>query len=142
MTEQKRIVVGVDGSEASLKALRWAAEQAGFKQAVVEAIFAWDWPAYFGSGGWGAPSEAMPDKLAEQVLVESVAKVLGDEPGVEVRTKAVQGNPASVLVAASEGAEQLVVGNRGHGTLTGALLGSVSLAAAHHAKSPVTIIHG
>ena len=142
MTEQKRIVVGVDGSESSVRALQWAAEQAGFKDAVVEAVFAWDWPPYFGTVGWVAPAEAMPDKLAPQVLDEAIEKALGSEPAVEVRRKVVQGPAGRILVEASEGAEQLVVGNRGHGTLTGALLGSVSLAAAHHAKCPVTIIHG
>jgi len=139
--EEKRIVVGVDGSEASIRALSWAAEQAELKGAVVEAIIVWDYPPYFGTAGWVAPVEAFPKDLAEQVLAETIAKAVGAEPRVDVRTKALYGSPAKALVDASADADQLVVGSRGHGALTGALLGSVSLACAHHAHCPVTIIH-
>src|SRR5258707_7581353 len=141
-TEVKRIVVGVDGSASSVRALSWAVEEAALKGAVVDAVIAWEWPPYFGSIGWVAPVEAFPEDLARQVLAETIAKAVGSEPKVEIRSKVVSGSPARVIVDASAGAEQLVVGNRGHGTIAGALLGSVSTAAAHHAQCPVTIIHG
>ena len=57
---QHRIVVGVDGSESSKQALRWAARQAGFTGALLEAVTGWEYPAFY---GWAA---AMPDDVGER----------------------------------------------------------------------------
>jgi nucleotide-binding universal stress UspA family protein len=116
---QARIVVGIDGSEGSKHALRWAVRQAGFTGAAVEAVSAWEYPAYF---GWaqGVPSDYDLAGYAQQALTETLDEVLGPE------------RPA--------GAELLVVGNRGYGGLADVMLGSVSTYCVHHAHGPVTII--
>ncbi len=135
-----RIVVGVDGSEGSGQALRWAARQAGFTGAVVEAVIAWELPAFF---GW-APAVPGGDYdfagAARQVLTETLAQVFGSALPAGLRTRVVEGHPAQVLVEASQGAELLVVGSRGYGGFADALLGSVSTYCVHHAQCPLTII--
>ena len=59
-----------------------------------------------------------------------------------MRARAVEGNAAQVLLDASDGADLLVVGSRGHGGFTEALLGSVSQHCVHHAHCPVVVIRG
>jgi nucleotide-binding universal stress UspA family protein len=136
---QHRIVVGVDGSEGSKKALRWAARQAELTDATLEAVTGWDYPAFFGA----AP--AIPDDLdfgatAEQAQDQALNEVFGADRPARLESRVVSGHPALVLVEASEGADLLVVGSRGYGGFADALLGSVSTYCVHHAHCPVTVI--
>jgi nucleotide-binding universal stress UspA family protein len=134
--QEHRIVVGVDGSASSKTALDWAIRQAKLTGAVVDAVIAWRYP-----GAYGYPGPVGDDtdysELAARVVTESIAEVAGP---AEIRPKVVEGNPAAVLLAASAGAELLVLGSRGHGGLVEALLGSVSQHCVHHATCPVVII--
>ena len=134
--QERRIVVGVDGSVSSKAALAWAIRQAKLTGAVVEAVIAWHQP-----GTYGCPTPAVDyndyEKLATKVVTDTIAEVAGP---TEIRPQVVEGNPAAVLVAASAGADLLVVGSRGHGGLVEALLGSVSQHCVHHAICPVVII--
>lgn len=136
--ESGLIVVGVDGSASSKEALRWAAHQAELTGAAVSAVIAWEYPSLY---GWGA---ALPGEdfaaTAGAVLAEAVRETLGQTPSVEVRESVEVGHPAQVLLNASRDAQLLVVGSRGHGGVTGALLGSVSQHCANHARCPVVII--
>ena len=138
--EQPRIVVGVDGYESSKAALRWAIRQAELTGAVVEAVTAWHIPA--GSGL--VPAADMPDYQddARMVLTEAITQTCMIDTDVEVRPHVVEGRAAQVLVDASEGADLLVLGNRGHGGLTEALLGSVGQYCVRHAACPVVIMRG
>ncbi|MGH3415166.1 MAG: universal stress protein [Actinocrinis sp.] len=139
----KRIVVGVDGSESSVQALRWAARLAELTGASVEAVTAWDFPPFYGAGGWApAIEDVYPTDLAAKVLDEAIAQAWDGKAPVEIGKRAERGGAAKVLIDASDGASLLVVGSRGHSALTEAVLGSVSLACVHHAKCPVTVIHG
>jgi nucleotide-binding universal stress UspA family protein len=138
--ERPRIVVGVDGSEPSKAALRWAIHQGKLTGAVVEAVTAWQVPA---NTGWMSPAD-MPDYQddARIVLTEALAEMCAIDPEVEVRPRVVQGRAARVLVDTAQGADLLVIGNRGHGGLAEALLGSVGLFCAHHAPCPVVVMRG
>jgi nucleotide-binding universal stress UspA family protein len=138
--EIRRIVVGVDGFESSTAALRWAIHQASLTGAVVEAITTWQIPA--GSGL--LPAEDIPDYQddARMVLTQAIAETCMVDSEVVVRPRVVEGRAAQVLVGASEGADLLVVGNRGHGGLAEALLGSVGQYCVHHAPCPVVIMRG
>ena len=120
---QRRIVVGVDGSPASLGALEWAVRQASLTGAVVEAVTAWQFPATYG----GYPVDAGTDWRANAQAIQDTAvkEVLGDDATALVR-RVEQGHSVRVLLEAAAGAELLVVGSRGHGGFTGLLLGSVS----------------
>jgi nucleotide-binding universal stress UspA family protein len=136
---QSRIVVGVDGSESSKDALRWAARQAGFTGATLEVVTGWDYPAFY---GW-AP--AIPDDVdfgyfAGQAQEDALDEVFGADRPARLETRVMAKHPAIALVEASEGAELLVVGSRGHGPLADALLGSVSTYCVHHAQCAVTVI--
>ena len=137
-----RVVAGVDGSPSSVSALRWAIGQAALTGAAVDAVIAWHYPVAGGFGWTPVGTEASFD------FKENSAKVLADAisaagPGdVPVRARVVEGDPAQVLLDACEGADLLVVGSRGHGGFTEALLGSVSQHCVHHAPCPVVVIRG
>jgi nucleotide-binding universal stress UspA family protein len=139
-----RIVAGVDGSAASAAALRWAIGQAELTGAAVDAVIAWHFPVLGASGGFGAELAAMGDfrKIAENTLAEMISRALSPASDVRVRARVIEGGPARSLLDASAGADLLVVGSRGHGGLTEALLGSVSEYCVQHAACPVVVTRG
>lgn len=147
MTDQaasdRRIVVGVDGSQGSKTALRWAMAQARLTGAQVDAITAWQDPVRLGYT-YGAPTMFESDTyqaIAEKVVGETTAEMVAElgEP-LDVSTRVVQGHPAQVLTHAATGAQLLVVGSRGHGTFAGMLLGSVSQHCVQHSSCPVVVV--
>ena len=120
----KRIVVGVDGSEPSKSALRWAARAADVTGGGIDAVIAWQTPPNY---GWSFADPLWhPDQDAEKVITETIDAVFGADRSRDLRISVRHGNPAKVLLDASSGAELLVVGSRGHGGFVGLLLGSVS----------------
>jgi nucleotide-binding universal stress UspA family protein len=142
---ERRIVVGVDGSDGSKAALRWALRQAGLTGAAVQAVIAWHYPAMAGGYGW-APVSAMDAGDFAEIAAKKLAEVIAEEAdpasSVRVSTSVVEGSAAQVLLEAAKGAELLVVGSRGHGGFSGALLGSVSQHCAHLSPCPIVIIRG
>lgn len=145
MTENSgRIVVGIDGSPASKAALEWALDEARLRGATLEIVHAWQYPVMAMSPFGAAPVPVISaedlEQAAEGVARDTVAEVVGNQDVVQVRTAVTSGHPAAVLLAASKGADLLVVGSRGHGGFTGMLLGSVSNHLVHHATCPVVII--
>lgn len=137
--DMQPIVVGVDGSDPSLKALEWAVRQAELTGAEVQAVTAWQWPASYGEPMPIAPGYD-PEADAKGVLDEATARLQQAHPSVVIRTRVLEGSPAQVLVEASRGAGLLVVGNRGHGAFAGLLLGSVSEHCTTHAHCPVLVV--
>ncbi|GAA5156354.1 hypothetical protein GCM10023321_31960 [Pseudonocardia eucalypti] len=131
------VVVGVDGSDASLDALRWAARQAELTGAALHAVTVWQWPTTYGY----APGYSDVDfaALAEETLTQAVEQTFGTTPGVVVVRRVLEGHPASALTEAARGADLLVVGSRGHGGFAGMLLGSVGQHCVQHAPCPVVI---
>jgi nucleotide-binding universal stress UspA family protein len=141
-----RIVAGVDGSPSSLSALSWAVGQAGLTGASVDAVIAWHYPAAAASGGYGlAVGSAGPDdfrEIAEKIVADATSRIPGPAGDVRVHARVAEGNAARVLLDAADGAALLVVGSRGHGGFTEALLGSVSQHCVQHASCPVVVIRG
>ena len=141
---QELVVVGVDGSAASVAAVAWAAHYASGSGARVRALLAWHYPGVVGE----PPVEKVPESVRAQTeqqeqatLAEAVAKAVpGQAPGVE--TSVGYGHPAEVLIDASKDADLLVVGHHGHRTFTGMLLGSVSLHCVTGAFCPVVVVRG
>src|SRR5579862_1099383 len=135
---QRRIVVGVDGSEPSRLALQWAAQEARLRDASLEVVTAWHIPAQLSS-----PAVPMVDidfeAIAKQTLAEEISTVLGPDPG-ELVQHIVNGHAARVLIDLSKDAELLVVGSRGLGEFTGTLLGSVSRHCTTHAHCSVVVV--
>ncbi len=138
-----KLVVGVDGSEGSREALRWAAQEALLRDARVVAIHAWSLP--FVAGPMGAIIPTLPredlEAAARDVLEDAVCEAFGGEAAMPPIEKLVVEEPAGkALVEAAQDADLLVAGSRGHGGFTGLLLGSVSQYCAHRAPCPVVII--
>jgi nucleotide-binding universal stress UspA family protein len=141
------IVVGVDGSDISQAALRWAAEEAQLRGARLVAVHAW---AFIPPQPMGDPGLlAMPaGDLAGQLSAETEAAntVLSDAveslggTGLEVDRRVVEGDPGEALVEESKGADLVVVGSHGRSGLTAALLGSVSRHVVDHAVCPVVVV--
>ncbi len=86
--ETGRIVVGVDGSDSSKQAVRWAVRQAEVTGGVVEAVTAWEFPQFHGALGWLPPSSSDEGALkarARQELTRTVEEAVGPQPPAEVR---------------------------------------------------------
>jgi nucleotide-binding universal stress UspA family protein len=133
-----RIVVGVDGSPSSVQALRWALDQAELTDASVEAVCAWE-----GRTRGGKVPVYPDDEPAEEAAVrlsEAIGEVTTGRTPVEVSHRIAKGHPAAVLLEAAKEADMLVMGNRGLGGFTGALLGSVTQHCVQQAACPVVVI--
>ena len=136
--QEHRIVVGVDGSESSKAALRWAIRQAKRTGASVDAVTAWRYPAGY---GWGpVASELDLEGEARSILTEALGEVSGLCPEVPVRPLIAEGHTVEVLVRAAKDADLLVTGSHGHSGLAKALVGSVSLNCVLHARCPVLVL--
>lgn len=143
MSEQQssgRIVVGVDGSEQSKAALRWARRIAAPLAARIQAVTAWEYPTMY--GGPMYVEDYRPDLDAEKVLGDTLDEVFpGDRPS-DLEAVVRQGPPRQVLLQAAVDADLLVLGSRGHGGVAGLLLGSVSAHCAEHAPCAVLVARG
>ena len=136
-----RIVVGIDGSESSVKALQEARRVAEALKVRLEAVAVWQnshsmYDFYASQSGW------TPEKQIEKLLEDAAESAFGaDRPANFTMTMLQGNNPAKAMIKHSAGAEMLVLGSRGHGGFSGLLLGSVSTACVAHAQCPVLIVH-
>jgi nucleotide-binding universal stress UspA family protein len=138
----KTVVVGVDGSPSSRKALTWAAAEAAEHGAGLVVVNVWEHTLVPPAGSVSVSEKYVPDssqRTAEELLTE-IKEVLGQDPPVVVQPTVKQGNPAKVLIEQSTDADLLVVGTRGHGGFRGLVLGSVSQHVAGYAKCSVAVI--
>jgi nucleotide-binding universal stress UspA family protein len=136
------IVVGVDGSEVSKHALRWALAQAQQTGDDVRVVMVFDDPYREMWVPHVPPSDGDELKLTLLAVRRIVSEVAGDHPKVDIETKAGEGPAAKVLVEESRDASLLVIGNRGRGGFGGVLLGSVSFHCVSHAQCPVVVVRG
>jgi nucleotide-binding universal stress UspA family protein len=138
------IVVGVDGSAGARAALEFAAREAALRQARLRIVCAWAIPPAVYAGGF-APTLDQPTldgfrDGAETIVNKATAAAKEMQPTIETEGKAVQGQPAEVLLQEAGNAELIVVSNRGHGGFASLMLGSVSHQVVLHAPCPVTIV--
>jgi nucleotide-binding universal stress UspA family protein len=135
------IAVGVDGSDQSLPALQWAAQEAAAHGHVLRVVTAWSIPVTaLSPGGLPAPfpaGELEGDARAAQEALLAKADI---PAGVEVEHCLVEGGPGAVMLDQSESADLLVIGTRGHGGFKGLLLGSVGQQVTGHAACPVVVV--
>ena len=137
-----RIVVGVDGTDESRRALAWAVDDARRRgDAKVEAVHAWDTPLLVGSpaGGVASLPPDGPYDHAGRALLEAALEGI-DASGVTVERVVLEGPAGPNLCQRAQGAALLVVGSSGHNALVDALLGSVTHYCVHHARCPVVVI--
>lgn len=143
MAGNGRIVVGVDGSEPSVEALRWAVRQAGLSGETLEAVISWEYPA----AGWASmvpalPPDFDPEQMAAKILDDTLEQTLGAQAAAAVERTVLVGNPAQALMDRAQGASLVVVGDRGYSGFKAALLGSVGLHLSQHAPCPVVVVRG
>jgi len=136
------IVVGVDGSPGSRKALIWAAAEAADHGADLVVLNVWEHTLLPPAGSVSVSERYVPDpsQRTPEDFLQEITKVLGDDPPVLVQPRVKQGAAAKVLIEESADADLLVVGTRGHGGFKGLVLGSVSQHVAAYARCPVTVV--
>ena len=139
MDAEGKVVVGVDGSESSIEALRYAARVAPALDARVHAVACWHFPEMY--AGYVPPDFDAFEAAAAKVLAETIDKAFGPDAPGDLTTELVRGPAPEKLVEAGAGARMLVVGRRGHGGFLGLHLGSVSSACVSHADCPVLVVH-
>jgi nucleotide-binding universal stress UspA family protein len=133
----RRVVVGVDGSPASDRALAWSVQEAVARHAALEVVHGWELPAVAEAVAFDV---GLLEEGARTVLERATAQV--DDARLDQAVSSVLrcGHPVSSLLEAAEGAELVVVGARGRGGFAGLLLGSVSSQLAHHVKAPLIVV--
>ena len=137
------VVVGVDGSEGSLAALRWAARYGAATETPVKAVLVWHYPTAAGQPPVGhLPEQAEQEVEGEEkdTLREALAKVAPDTAGAQVNGAILYGHPAEALIDESGRADLLVVGRRGHGGFLGMHLGSVTQHVVNGAQCPIVVV--
>ncbi|WP_225829810.1 universal stress protein [Streptomyces sp. NK08204] len=136
------IVVGVDGSEPSLRAVDWAADEAAVRGVPLRLVYASLWERYEGvslADGLGKPSEQV---MAEDVVATAERRARRRQADVKISTDVLPEEPEYALVRESRTASAVVLGSRGHSGMAEALLGSVSVTVAGHAHCPVIVLRG
>ncbi len=138
----QRLVVGIDGSEESATALRWAMDEARRREFSVELVHGLAIPVVSDAYGMVMTRPDI-DELAdysEKLLVAAETAAHGYDDSVAVSTRLMNGPPAAVLLEVSKDSAGLVVGSRGLGAISGRMLGSVSVRVSAKASCPVYVI--
>ncbi len=133
------IAVGIDGSEGSRRALRWAVDEARRRRCAVEAVTAW--PPHGGETDLTEEQASEVRRRADEAqrhVVDSVLREVRDIPPVSYEV--VRGDAVEVLVRLSERVQLLVIGSHGTATIRHAALGSISEACAMQAACPVVVL--
>ncbi|MFK4869352.1 universal stress protein [Streptomyces sp. CSMPJR101] len=136
------LVVGVDGSDPSLVAVDWAADEAVRHGLTLRLVHASLWERYAGAVptlGAGRFSERV---LAEHLVASAAERAARRAPGLRITTDILPAEAVDGLLHEGANAHALVVGDRGRGELKGLLLGSVSLGVAARARCPVIVVRG
>jgi len=138
------IIVGIDGSSHSVRALEWALNEAASRHARLTVLTVHS----VAVSGWSGnpillPGDAEDQEKARQAAEELTLKAasqLGEAKPASVTVRAIIGFPAEELIKASGDADLLVVGSRGAGGFTKLIVGSVSSQVVHHATCPVVVV--
>ncbi|WP_372661315.1 universal stress protein [Amycolatopsis kentuckyensis] len=136
------VVVGADGSPLSEAAIAWAFEEASLRNAPLVALYTWhdgDTAGLFSDGNVAFQGESLRDS-GQRLLAQRLAGWQEKYPDVPVERRVEHDKPRARLLAASHGAQLVVVGSRGRGGFTGLVLGSTSQALLHHAACPVMVV--
>jgi nucleotide-binding universal stress UspA family protein len=147
MTAQtdRPVVVGIDGSDSALAAVRWSAIEAGRRSAPqrLVAAFPWTRDLVVGNPALGEEHRGELQARAEAQMADALDAARRAVPGgLPVAGSVVVGYPIGTLGEEARGAQLLVLGSRGLGGLTGLVIGSVAVALAAHAACPVVVVRG
>ncbi|MCG8656049.1 MULTISPECIES: universal stress protein [unclassified Yimella] len=145
---QHPIVVGVDDSKPSQRALAMACEVAAERGAPLHLVAVWSQPAatiaaasYVDGAVLMTAGEGI-HQAVEAELRGTADRLRTDHPDLSITAEVIEGDPASALAAEADrvGASMLAIGTRGRGGFRGMMLGSVSHGVLHSAKCPVAIV--
>lgn len=144
MTRSARrpVVVGVDGSADSHRAVAWAAREAALRGLPLRVVHVFAWPLVdvpLGPSDYGPPDGAFSNE-AKRYVDDAVAHATATAPDVTVSGEVITGTPVPTLVTESRHASVVVVGHRGLGGFSGLLIGSVGVGVAAHAACPVVVV--
>ncbi|WP_116248014.1 universal stress protein [Nocardiopsis sp. FIRDI 009] len=140
-----RIVVGVDGSDSSRRALRFGLNEALLSGASVEVVNSWEVPLPADVSALEADAreahEEVFDRQSEEIVAGVLAEVIDDRTeNLDISAVRMQADPVEALLEAGRDADLIVVGSRGRGGVSGLLLGSVSQGVLHRALVPVAVL--
>ena len=136
MTSVPVIVVGVDGSPASQRAVRWAAQQAKLTGATLRAVSSWRWPNYITR----VPPGVDPASDTRRTLDEVLEEALTGSEDLTVTRHVIEGPPGPALLTQAQDATLLVVGAQGRAAFPGMLLGSVAEYCVRQGSCPVVVV--
>lgn len=137
------VVVGVDGSEPALRAVRWGAAEAARRRVNLVLVHALGIPSQY-MGPW-PPNAKVREKLSErgEAFLRTAGDVARQAARVTVSTRVDKDNPPDVLIAASGSAGMVVLGVSGHGAfLDGLAVGSTAVKVSAHGRCPVVVVRG
>ena len=138
------ITVGIDGSDHSVRALEWAANEAAVRHAPLTVLTVHS----VAQSGWTGNPIILPqdskdleeERQGAEEMTLKVTSQLGEARPASVTVRAVSGFPAQELIEASHGTDLMVVGSRGAGGFVKLVAGSVSNQVVHHAHCPVVVV--
>ncbi|HEX2381768.1 MAG TPA: universal stress protein [Acidimicrobiales bacterium] len=143
MDDERRVVVGIDGSPPARCALRWALAEAQLLDRTLEVLHAWREPAVLVPEEYDSAlvEAGHMDEAALKLIDRELDAVGADLPDTfPIERTEVHGFAARALVEASQRAELVVVGRRGMGGFPHELIGPKAVQVAHHARSPVAVV--
>ncbi|GAB3682174.1 universal stress protein [Saccharopolyspora tripterygii] len=132
------VVVGVDGSQESVRALRWAADHVRQVGGILHVVTVWYQPVQFGYRLASPDTELQ--KQGQRALDSTVEQVKPEFPNVDIRPRLIRGQVVDEFVKLSRQCDLMVVGDKGHGAFAGMMVGSVAMKIVHHAVCPVTVV--
>jgi len=145
MNARRTVLVGIDGSDAALRAVRWAVPEARRRRAVLHLVtaLAWTEDRLVGLPGLGqAPYGQYLRTAAEHGLAAAEAAALKADPDLPVERELALSFPAGLLLERSQTAELLVIGDHGRGRIASAVAGSVAISVAARSTCPIVVVRG
>jgi nucleotide-binding universal stress UspA family protein len=133
----RSVLVGIDGSDQSRRALDWAAAEAALRGAPLHLLHALSGPRFRVPLD---PHRTEAGEDAQRLLADARRRAAELAPGLDVTSELVMERPAAALIERTGHAALVVVGTRGHGGFTGLIVGSVALQVAGHAHCPVVVV--
>ncbi|MEE2041434.1 universal stress protein [Nocardiopsis sp. CT-R113] len=140
-----RLVVGVDGSDGSRRALRFGLGEALLTGSEVVVVNSWEVPLAADAASLEADAQSLHegvfDRQSEEVVAGLLAEVVGERTAhLDISAVRVRAAPVKALLEASADADLLVVGSRGRGGVRGLVMGSVSQGVIHRSGVPVAVL--
>ncbi|MGX1762141.1 universal stress protein [Streptomyces lydicus] len=136
------LTVGTDGSDAAFRSLDWAVDEAARHALPLRIVHASRWERYEGTSSAPAPERPVEQVLAENIVASAADHARRRHADVRVSAEVLADDAVTVLLNEGLHAWALVLGPRGHGEITGLLLGSVSMTVAARARCPVIVVRG